>query len=48
MGGNNANKQMKKVCETKEITVSDTGVVNWSSKQRESKINDVLERLGKL
>ncbi|MCX7745354.1 MAG: flavodoxin domain-containing protein [Clostridia bacterium] len=45
MGGNRSIKQMKRICEAKGEMVFETGIVNWSHKNRERKINDVLERL---
>jgi hypothetical protein len=48
MGGNQAIKQMKKACEAKGVSVFDTGVINWSHKQREEKINDMLGKMSKL
>lgn len=46
MGGSRAINQMKKACESKGINVSETGIVNWSNKQREKMISDVLVKLG--
>lgn len=45
MGGNNSIKQMKTLIAKKDASVYGTGVVNWSSKIREEKIQDVIERL---
>jgi len=48
MGGNRAINQMKKACASKGITVSETGIVNWSNRQREKMISDVVCKLGRL
>lgn len=48
MGGNRTIEQMKKACEDKEVTVLETGIVNWSHRKRERTITDVLARLSKL
>jgi flavodoxin len=45
MGGYRAIKQMRKECEAKGGKVFETGIVNWSHKERESRITDVLEKL---
>ncbi len=48
LGGNNAIIKMKKTCESKGGTVSRTGVVNWSNKQRERQIADIVENFSTL
>lgn len=45
MGGNRTINQMKTACEAKGAVLFSTGVVNWSSKKREEKITDVLNKL---
>lgn len=45
MGGNQAIGQLKKAVVKKEANVFSTGVVNWSNKQRETKITEVIKRL---
>lgn len=45
MGGNNALRQMKTACEAKGCLVYGTGIVNWSSKQREQRMAEVTETL---
>jgi len=45
MGGSRAIAQMKKLCESKSGIVCGTGIVNWSNKQREKMIVDVVEKL---
>lgn len=48
MGGNRAMGEFKKACEAKGENVFNEGIVNWSMGQREKKISNVLEKLGKL
>ncbi len=45
MGGNNAIKQVKRACESKGASISNTGIVNWSNKSREKMISNVIEKL---
>lgn len=45
MGGNRSIRQIKKICEDKGGSVSATGIVNWSHKEREKKISDVVENI---
>jgi flavodoxin len=45
MGGNRAIKQMSEASKAKGGSVSETGIVNWSSKKRESML---LELTGKM
>lgn len=45
MGGNRAVGQMRKACETKGTSVLATGIANWSHKQRETKISDMVRKL---
>lgn len=47
MGGKQAIEQMKKLCESKGATVCESGIVNWSSKKREKKIDETVENLTK-
>ncbi len=44
MGGNRAISQMKKICESKGADVYETGVINWSRKTRQAKIEDMIDR----
>ena len=44
-GGNRALKQMKKRCEAMGGKVSGTGIVYWSSKERENHIGEVVNKL---
>ncbi|MGI6606725.1 MAG: flavodoxin family protein [Peptococcia bacterium] len=45
LGGNRSIRQMKNLCEAKDAQVVATGVVNWSSKQRQEKISDTVQKL---
>lgn len=45
LGGKHAIKQMKKQCLDLGASVIATGIVNWSNKNRDSQINDVVESL---
>lgn len=45
LGGNRSVRQMKKLCEAKGALVVATGIVNWSSKQRQEKISDTVQKL---
>lgn len=48
LGGNNAINTMKKACQSKGGSVYETGIVNWSHKQREAMIEDMAERFGRV
>lgn len=48
MGGKRAVSQMVKACKSKGVDVFETGIVNWSHKEREKKIVDVLVKMGNL
>ena len=48
MGGNHAISQMKNICESKGASIIGTGIVNWMGRQREKRIEDVVEKLGRL
>lgn len=48
LGGNHAIRQMKTACETKGAAVFETGIVNWSNKNREKQITDLIEKLAKI
>lgn len=48
LGGLKAIARMEKICESKGTKVSGTGIVSWSSKQREKMITDVVEKLSTL
>jgi len=48
MGGTRSVRQIKEICEAKGANVSQTGIVNWSHKERERKIEEVVKNLGKI
>ncbi len=48
MGGNQAVRQMKQICESKDAVISDSSIINWSRRNRDTKIADVVNRLGSL
>ncbi len=47
-GGSRAIGQMKKICGSKEATICGTGIVVWMGKDREKKIDEVVEKLSRL
>lgn len=48
MGGNHAVRQMETACEAKGAVIFETGVVNWSSQQREKQIVSLAEKMTQL
>ncbi len=48
MGGNNAISQMKKACQSKGGSIYETGIVGWSHKQREARIEEVVQKLSEV
>lgn len=48
MGGNQSVKQIIQAIKNKGGEVTDSGIVNWSSKYREEQINEVTARLSKI
>ncbi len=48
MGGNGAVKKMKSLCYDKGENVLLTGIINWSNKNREAKIINLLEKISVL
>ena len=48
MGGNQAIRQMCRLCRTKGGDVAGTGIVNWTSKSRDAQMRDVTTRLGEI
>jgi NAD(P)H dehydrogenase (quinone) len=44
MGGNNAVKNMKELCKSKGIHVSETGVINWSNSKRSKSIEQLADQ----
>ncbi len=47
MGGNNAIGQIKQLCSSKKGKVLATGIVNWSRRDREQRIAEMVEQLSK-
>lgn len=47
-GGTRAVAQMKKICEAKDATVSDTAVVVWAKGKRDQSIKEAVEKLSKV
>lgn len=45
MGGNRSLKQLNKACHEKGAVVFETGIINWSRKDREMRIVKLVERL---
>ena len=48
MGGNRAVRQMTRACQARGAQVLGSGIVNWSRKDREQRITDVVDGLSKL
>lgn len=48
MGGKQAIRQMRNLCRIKGTDITETGIVNWTSKSREEQIGDVVSKLGKI
>ena len=44
MGGTRAIKQMRRLCEAKGATVTETGIVNWSFISRDAQIFEIVTR----
>jgi menaquinone-dependent protoporphyrinogen IX oxidase len=44
-GGNQAINKMKKMCRAKEADLGETGIIVWSSDEREQMINDVVAKI---
>lgn len=42
LGGNQALKQIIKICEEKDTTISNTGIIDWKNKKREEQINNLI------
>ncbi len=47
MGGNRSINQMKDICEAKDGKVYKKGIINWSHKNRDKKIADLVENFKK-
>lgn len=48
MGGNRAVGQMAALCQAKGTQISESAIVNWSSKKREQKIVESVDKLSRL
>lgn len=48
MGGNRSLKQMNRACQEKGAIIADSGIINWSRKERENNIDRLVERLGRI
>ncbi len=48
MGGNQAIRQMCRLCRSKGADISETSIVNWTSKLRDDQISDVTTKFGKI
>jgi flavodoxin len=48
MGGTRSVNQMKYICKAKGGSIFEEGIVNWSHKEREKRITEVLAKLMKL
>lgn len=48
MGGNRAVKQIFQFCKDKGADISESGIVHWSDKSRESRIADVASKLARV
>jgi flavodoxin len=47
-GGNQAINKMKKFCKSKDGTICGSGIIVWSSPNRQQMIDDVVERFSRL
>lgn len=45
LGGNKAIREMKTICLSKGAVIFETGVVNWSKKERENQIATLIEKV---
>lgn len=48
MGGNRAIKQMISICNSKSAVITETCIINWSSKKRNKQISTFVEKQPKL
>ncbi len=48
MGGNQAVGKMKSICAEKGAAICGSSIINWSSRRRDAKIFDDVDRLGSL
>ena len=42
LGGNNTVRKIKAICQSKGATIKKSGVISWSSKKRETKIEELI------
>ena len=47
MGGKRTIKQMKKICESKDGVICESGIINWFNSNKEEKIISVINRINK-
>ncbi|BBE31630.1 hypothetical protein OSSY52_17710 [Tepiditoga spiralis] len=47
MGGKRTIKQMKKICESKDGIICESGIINWPNSNRDKKIIKVINKLNK-
>jgi hypothetical protein len=47
LGGTRAVRQICGICRSKGFEIAETGIVNWSSKSRESQISQVVSKLSR-
>ena len=45
MGGNRAIRKLKTLCQKKGADLGITGIVNWSNKEREKQIEEIISKL---
>ncbi|MDP4110327.1 MAG: flavodoxin [Bacillota bacterium] len=48
LGGNRSVRQMSKMCSQKGASISGTGVINWSSKEKENQIAQLTARFSEI
>lgn len=48
MGGSGAIGQMKKACQSKGGSIYETGIISWSNKQRDARIDELVQKLSKV
>lgn len=46
MGGNNAIKQMRNICERKGAIVGKTAIINWKNKKKDTQIQELITLFG--
>ena len=48
LGGSGAIGHMKKACKSKGGSIYETGIIGWSDKQREARIEELVQKLSKV